>query len=126
MRLSSYERAELQQQYAQRKPLAGIFLVTNTVNGKVLLGSSMDLHGPLNKHRFMLSIGRHWNRTLQREFDQYGEAAFRFAIVETVKRREEPGFDMHEELALLEQIWLEKTQPFGERGYNSDPRIREF
>ena len=126
MRLSPTERAELQERYKQQKPVAGIFLVTNTQNGKVLLGSSMNLHGPLNKHRFMLSICTHWNRPMQREFDQYGAAAFRFEIVETVKRRDEPGFDLHEELSLLEMIWLEKTQPFGDRGYNRNALSREF
>jgi len=25
----------------------------------------------------------------------------------------------------LEQIWLEKLQPFGERGYNKDANIRQ-
>ena len=126
MRLTSQERAELQERYAQQKPVAGVFLVTNTANGKVLLGSSMNLHGPLQKHRFMLRTGSHWNRALQRDFVEHGEAAFRFEIVERLERREEPGFDLHEELSLLEQIWLEKTTPFGESGYNRDARIREF
>lgn len=126
MRLSNDERAALLERYEQQKPVAGIFLVTNTKNGKVLLGSSMNLHGPLNKHSFMLRMGSHWNRPLQRDFDLHGVAAFRFEIVDTVKPREEPGFNTHEELSLLEEIWLEKTQPFGERGYNRDARIREF
>jgi hypothetical protein len=126
MKLSTHERAELLERFAQQKPTAGIFLVTNTHNGKVLLGSSMNLHGPLNKHSFMLRMGSHWNRELQRDFHAHGAAAFRFEIVETVKPSEKPGFDVHEELLLLEEIWLEKTQPFGERGYNRDARIREF
>ena len=31
----------------------------------------------------------------------------------------------NDELTLLEEIWLEKLQPFGERGYNSSAKIRE-
>jgi hypothetical protein len=30
-----------------------------------------------------------------------------------------------DELTLLEQIWLKQLQPFGERRYNRDARIRQ-
>jgi hypothetical protein len=48
-----------------------------------------------------------------------------FEILETVKIQEHPNFNLKDELTLLEEIWLEKLQPFGERGYNIDARIRE-
>jgi hypothetical protein len=111
-------RSELKRQYKERQPQAGVFQIRNTREGKVLLGSSTNLHGPLNKHRFMLSIGRHDNRALQDDWNRLGAEAFVFEVLEVVKSSDEPGFDVSDELTLLEQIWAEKLRCFGERGYN--------
>ena len=116
---------EIKREYKERKKPAGIFQVKNTANGKVLLGSSLNLEGPLNGHKFMLSIGRHRNETLQKEWNEYGPNQFVFEILEVVKIKDDPNFNLSDELTLLEQIWLEKVQPFGERGYNNDNNIRQ-
>jgi len=116
---------EIKREYKERKKPAGIFQVKNTANGKVLLGSSLNLEGPLNGHKFMLSIGRHRNETLQKEWNEYGPGQFVFEILEVVKIKDDPNFNLSDELTLLEQIWLEKVQPFGERGYNTDNNIRQ-
>ena len=97
----------------------------NTANGNVLLGSSPNLEGPLTSHKFMLSIGRHPNEALQEEWNTFGAETFVFEILETVKVSEDPGFNLLDELTLLEQIWMEKLQPFGEHGYNTGEKIRQ-
>jgi hypothetical protein len=112
--------SEIKRQYKEAPREAGIFQVKNTVNGKVLLGSSKNLHGPLNKHRFILSIGRHWNKALQNDWDRLGPDAFVFEVLEIVKQKDDPAFNLEDELSLLEQIWTERVQPFGEGGYNKD------
>ncbi|WP_437658408.1 GIY-YIG nuclease family protein [Sorangium sp. So ce1182] len=95
-------------------------------NGKVFLGSSTNLHGPLNKHRFMLKIGHHDNKQLQKDWDTLGPGAFELEILEVVQVKDEPTFSLDDELTLLEQIWLEKLEPYGERGYNTKgKRLRE-
>lgn len=118
-------REEIKREYKERPKPAGVFQVKNTANGKVLLGSSLNLEGPLNSHKFMLSIGRHRNEALQRDWNEFGEEKFVFEILEVVKVKEDPNFDMDQELTLLEEIWLEKLQPFGDRGYNTGPKIRQ-
>ena len=97
----------------------------NTANGKVLLGSSLNLEGPLNRHRFMLRIGSHINKVLQQDWDELGPDHFVFEILEVIQVKDDPNFNLKEELTLLEQIWLEELQPFGERGYNLNSKIRE-
>ena len=116
---------DIKKEYKERKKDAGVFQVKNTENGKVLLGSSLNLEGPLSGHRFMLTIGRHRNEDLQREWNEYGPDAFVFEILEVVQVKDDPGFNLDDELTLLEEIWLEKLQPFGERGYNPDSKIRQ-
>jgi group I intron endonuclease len=118
-------KQNIKREYKERKKPAGVFQVKNIANGKVLLGSSMNLEGPLNSHKFMLSIGRHRNKALQKEWDEYGPEKFVFEVLEFVKVTDDPSFDPSDELTLLEQIWLEKLQPFGERGYNTDSNIRQ-
>jgi hypothetical protein len=116
---------ELKRQYKEAPKEAGIFRITNTSNGKIYLGSSRNLHGPLNKHAFMLKMGSHINKALQADWKQYGADAFVFEIVEKVKPSGDPAFKIEDELELLEQIWIEKEEPFGERGYNEGKKVRE-
>ena len=122
---SKKSRKELNQEYMKRVKPAGVFQIKNTANGKVLLGSSLNLEGPLNGHRFMLKIGSHHNKVLQQEWNEYGEEHFLFEILETVKVKDDPNFNLRDELTLLEMIWLEKLQPFGEQGYNLNSNIRQ-
>jgi hypothetical protein len=125
MSASGKSRAELKRSYKETPRQAGIFQIKNTETGKVLLGSSTNLHGPLNKHRFILSTGRHDNAALQNDWNQFGPDAFSFEILEIVKPSDDPSFCLEDELTLLEQIWLERLQPFGERGYNQGPIRRD-
>ena len=104
---------------------AGIFQIKNKLEGKVLLGSSLNLHGPLNKHRFMLSTGSHENAALQADYKRLGADAFVFEELEVVKVKDDPAFSVSDELARLEEIWLDRLEPLAPGGYNPSRRIRE-
>ncbi len=118
-------KEELKREYKERQTPAGVFQIKNTVNGRVLLGSSLNLEGPLNSHKFMLTIGHHDNKELQKDWNEHGPDKFVFEILEVVKVTDDPNFNLSDELTLLEEIWLEKLDPFDERGYNTDRRIRQ-
>ena len=129
MRMEDFTRMksqkDIKREYKERVKQAGVFQVKNTENGKVLLGSSLNLDGPLNSHKFMLTIGSHRNKILQQEWNEYGPDKFVFEILEVVKVKDDPNFNISDELTLLEQIWLEELHPFGEHGYNTSPKIRQ-
>lgn len=118
-------RKEINREYKERKIPAGIFQIRNSANGKVLLCSSMNLEGRLNRHKFQLTSGLHPNRNLQKEWNEYGSDKFQFEILEVVKVKDDPDFSLEDELTLLEQIWVEKVDPFGEKGYNLNSSIRQ-
>ncbi len=119
-------RKEINREYKERVKPAGVYQVKNLSNGKVLLNSSLNLEGPLNRHKFMLKIGSHTNKELQKDWNELGPDQFVFEILEEVQqRKDDPNFNLKDELTLLEMIWLEKLQPFGERGYNLNANIRE-
>jgi group I intron endonuclease len=118
-------RKDIHREYKERVKPSGIYQVKNMANGKVLLGSSLNMEGLLNRHRFTLKIGSHTNKELQKDWNEFGPEQFVFEILEEVKVVDSPNFNLKDELTLLEEIWLEKLQPFGERGYNLNDRIRE-
>jgi hypothetical protein len=118
-------RADLRRAYKEAPRQAGVFQIKNTRTGRLLLGSSTNLHGPLNKHRFMLSIGKHDNQALQADWNQLGADEFVFEILEVVKPSDDPRFNLDDVLTLLEQIWIEKLNPFGQGGYNQGPIRRD-
>ena len=118
-------RRELNREYAERVKPAGVYQVKNLANGKVLIGSSLNLEGPLNRHKFMLKLGSHTNKALQNDWNELGPEKFAFEILEEVRCKDDPGFNLKDELELLEMVWLEKLQPFNERCYNLNQRIRE-
>lgn len=117
-------RKEIHRAYKERVKPAGVYQIKNNANGKMLLASSLNLEGPLNRHKFMLKIGSHTNKTLQADWSEFGSDVFIFEILEEVKIKDDPNFNLNDELTLLEMIWLEKLQPV-ENGYNLDARIRE-
>jgi group I intron endonuclease len=63
---------------------AGVYSITNTINNKIYVGSTIDLNSRYRTHFYMLSIQRHGNTHLQRAYDLYGFEAFKFEILELV------------------------------------------
>ncbi|GAB1469296.1 GIY-YIG nuclease family protein [Chloroflexota bacterium] len=124
MKSNPKTRKELNREYMQRVKPAGVYQVKNIASGKILLASSLNLEGPLNRHKFMLKIGSHPNKALQKDWNELGAENFIFEILEEVKIVDDPNFNLSDELTLLEMIWLEKLQPL-EHGYNLNDRIRE-
>ena len=102
----------------------GIFLIRNNLNDRVFVSSGLDLHGIINRHKFDLTNGSHRNRQLQLDWNELGSNNFAFEIVDELAAREGADVDYRAELNSLEMLWLEKLQPFGERGYNEPPLSR--
>lgn len=113
-------KARIRDYKESRRPI-GVFQVRNMANGKRLVGKSTDLPAMLNRQRWQLSMGMHTNPTLQREWNEYGESAFVFEVLDVLTVPEQPGYDPTDDLRALEEIWLDKLVPFGDRGYNTGP-----
>ncbi len=108
-------------EYKENPPPVGVFRVRNTVNGKSLVGTSLNLPGMLNRQRWQLEMQGHPNRDLQRDWNELGCDAFVFEILDTLTVPDRPGYDPSDDLRALEQLWLDKLSPFGDRGYNRRP-----
>ncbi len=78
---------------------SGIYVIINTVNSKVYVGSTKDLEGRWGQHRRELCKGVHCNPYLQRSWSKHGENAFEFMVCEYT--------DNTEQLIEREQYWLD-------------------
>jgi hypothetical protein len=116
------DKRELKRRYAESEIPAGTYRVINTQAGRSLVGSSINLPAILNRHRADLRLGGYRNKELQREWNELGEGAFAFEVLDTLPPRRDPGYDLKRELAVLEELWLERLAPYGERGYNTMPK----
>ena len=63
---------------------SGIYQIRNLVNGKVYVGSAVNLRARRNRHFSYLRNNCHANRKLQNAFNKYGEENIVFEVVEIV------------------------------------------
>jgi group I intron endonuclease len=88
----------------------GIYLIINTLDGRVYVGSSMDIRQRFSMHRSYLRRGCHPNAHLQRAWSKYGEGAFEIRIVEEC---------VEELLEVREQFWINHYDSMNDnKGYN--------
>ena len=62
----------------------GVYAIVCVSTGEVYVGSSGVTGTRLSKHRTDLRRGKHHNAGLQAAWNQYGEAAFRFLMVQSL------------------------------------------
>jgi GIY-YIG catalytic domain len=116
------KKRELKRDYKETPRPMGVYKICNTTNNKILVGASVNLPGILNRHRFELQMGGHKNRALQADWNEFGGECFTFEVIEELKPKGETPAGLKEELATLEEIYLDMLQPYGERGYNEAKR----
>ena len=92
---------------------------------KVFIGSTLNLDGIFNRHEFQLKMGVHRNKILQADWNEFGAENFAVEVLEEVFPRENPEYNYKADLEVLEDLWLEKLEPYGEKGYNERKKTRE-
>jgi len=106
--ISTSARRDISRQARDAFPPMGIYIIRDRETGQVLVASSRNVYGAMNRTRFELRLRSHSNKTLQTEWDRSGPDRFDFEIVELLKEREDPAFDYVAELHTLEQIYREQ------------------
>ena len=114
------KRKELQEEYKQIKTYMGVIQITNNVNGKIYVAAYPNLKNKWFTLQGQLDMGRFANSELQKDWKELGPDAFTYEVLE---EKEADGVtDMRWEKKKMEKQWLEKLQPYGDRGYNKLPR----
>lgn len=93
---------------------SGIYAIRNVVNGKVYVGSAVNLRIRWKNHRNGLIKQTHHNRHLQGAFNKYGESNLQFIVLEFVS-------DVNS-LVNREQVHIDSHQAANKKyGYNLAP-----
>lgn len=95
------------------KAESGIYLLCNLVNNKVYVGSAVYIYGRINHHTYHLTRNIHHNKYLQNSWNKYGEANFKFYVLEVVQDKAK--------LAEREQYWIDRMCCLIPAGYNICP-----
>lgn len=86
----------------RRCDTSGVYMIRNKTNGKVYVGSSLDLKQRWIDHRKALRGNRHPNGRLQNSWNKYGEDAFEYVILEYVQEIDK--------LLDREQYWIDESK----------------
>ncbi|MDQ6597898.1 GIY-YIG nuclease family protein [Bacillus salipaludis] len=109
-------RKELKEEFKEFKTYMGIYQIKNKVNGKIYVDSCPNLKNKWLTLKMQLEMGRFANAQLQKDWSQLGGDAFVYEVLE--KKEVEESTDRRWQLKQMVKQWLEKLQPYGERGYN--------
>jgi group I intron endonuclease len=118
-------KKDLTRQYKETHRPMGVFQVRNLTNEKVFVGSTLNLAAIFNRFKSQLKMDGHPNKSLQKDWNESGAENFAFEILEELPPRENPGYDYKSDLEVLEDLWLEKLEPYGEKGYNERKKTFE-
>ena len=118
-------KKDLIREYKENPPSMGVFQVRNLTNEKVFVSSSMNLTGIFNRSEFQLKMNGHPNKSLQKDWNEFGAENFAFETLEELPPRENPGYDYKQDLEVLEDLWLEKLEPYDDKGYNERKKTFE-
>jgi len=81
---------------------SGIYCITNIVNNKIYIGSSVNIYYRLKRHSSELNRGTHANKYLQNSYLKHGSSNFKVLIIE------ETTID---NLQKLEQYYIDTLKP---------------
>jgi len=80
---------------------SGVYQIRCKQNGKIYIGSAVNLQWRWHSHRRDLANGVHVNPHLQSAWNLYGETSFEFSVLEYVEEHR---------LLMTEQLWINKTR----------------
>jgi hypothetical protein len=116
------DRKALTRAYKETPRPMGVYRIRNTVSGRSLVASSVNLPAILNRHKAALKFGSHSNKELQKDWNELGPEAFVFEVLDTLTPSDKPGDKPADDLQALEAMWIEKLSPTEDLGYNPKPK----
>lgn len=76
------DKKALKKQYKETLQPMSVFKIENKINGKILIVSSNNIPGRINREKFQLDIGGHPHTDLQKDYKEFGKDNFVFEIID--------------------------------------------
>ena len=124
--MNQERRKQLQQEYKQMRPEMGVFAFRCDEINKIYLGADQSIKSTINKIIFQLNFNTYLtNRTLQADWNEQGESAFKIEVLEILEYDKQPEFsgdggiqvpprtDYSADLWALKDAWREKLEVEG-------------
>jgi hypothetical protein len=95
--------------YKEREIVGGVYAITNTLNNKVFLEATTDLHKSKNRFDFSKETGSCVHGKLQRDWDAQGGEQFEFEVLDELKKGEtQTTEEFKDDIGTLKKMWLDK------------------
>ena len=107
-------RKALSQQFQKAMPEAGAYRILNRRTGRLLLGSTVNLAGLRNRFEFARSTdsATALDQRLAEDIRSLGFDSFAFEVLDLLETSPEmTATQVAADLAILETLWREKTDP---------------
>lgn len=118
--MDNNRRKELLEEFKQIKVYMGVAQIRNKANGKIYIDSYPNLKNKWFTLQMQLDLGRFANAELQKDWKEFGADSFAYEVLE--QKETDKVTDMRWELKQIVKPWLEKLQPYGDKGYNKPPK----
>src|SRR5690554_301165 len=82
----------------------GVYKIENTKTGECYIGGTVNFKRRCYRHRSMLKNNKHYNKNLQKSWNNYGEDNFKFLLIEEINHNEP------EKIALREKEYIDNTE----------------
>ena len=107
--------------------MIGIYKITNTISGKIYIGSSLHVERRLTDHKYLLKNNKHHSIKLQNSWNKHGSENFKFEIIEECNDENYLEREQYYLNKLLKcDEYLEKgNKYFLEKGYNILPKSQK-
>lgn len=109
--MDNQRRKQLQQQYRQQPPEAGVYRIVNQRTARTLLGSSLNLASMRGKLEFAQKTGTPsaLDHRLGHDVREFGLDAFAFEVLEVLEVTPEmTATQVQQDLEALEALWRER------------------
>lgn len=107
--MKSLSRKELINNYKQQEVELGLIKIENKNTGYAYIDICNNLYKPFEGIKFQLNLGRFKSKSLQKDWEKYGEESFIFEIIEKLKTKpEDTQKQKLENLKVLLDMYLEE------------------
>jgi hypothetical protein len=108
--------------YQEQTQPMGIVVVRNLKDGRCYIERSKNTPATMRSLRFQLKNGAFASsHALCRDWKEQGEESFVIEVLDELAPVDDVAHDYDADLKALEALWLEKLQPYGDKGYHSRP-----